>query len=199
MGSFLAWPISFLLLLRRDMNWHDRISRRAIWNHLSINGVNCSRSIPPILSLRGRETKGSGCHKPPSPLPLGKCWMLENWKRILSLSLTGALLWRLINDALPLDANMKRKGLQMSSKCCCCINGAEETRDHLFLHSEQAYGNFLVASLAKMTNSVLFSNYSFNGCMDGVKARKLVWLLWEWWLTAYGSSGKRDVLPSMRI
>lgn len=48
-------------------------------------------------------------------------------------------LWRLLHHALPTDLAVQQKGIQITSKCCCCIlNPSIENSNHLLLQSEAA-------------------------------------------------------------
>lgn len=47
--------------------------------------------------------------------------------------------WKLVQNRVATEANVKRKGISLASKCLCCNKGNEETVPHLFLHSQISY------------------------------------------------------------
>lgn len=45
-------------------------------------------------------------------------------------------MWRVFKNALCVDHNVQRKGIELASKCMCCYHLSLETLDHLLLHSD---------------------------------------------------------------
>lgn len=49
-----------------------------------------------------------------------------------------ALMWRLFRNALPIDDAIKKKGITLASRCCCCVQPTSEIIHHLFITSDMA-------------------------------------------------------------
>lgn len=96
-------------------------------------------------------------------------WVDMVWNSQLPFRLN-AFAWRVLNSALPVDQNIKAKGIFLVSKCICCRNGAEETLAHLLLHSDRAievWKDFAnIFGKPTIFNSLQHLLVSC-GCMDG--------------------------------
>lgn len=64
------------------------------------------------------------------------------WDRVVWNKFTpfriNCFMWRLFQNALPVDANIQTKGIALASRCVCCANPKLETMDHLFINSDIA-------------------------------------------------------------
>ncbi|KAL0418910.1 UNVERIFIED_CONTAM: hypothetical protein Sradi_1304500 [Sesamum radiatum] len=63
--------------------------------------------------------------------------LADVWHRFLRPTIS-VFLWRLFQDRIPMDAQMRQKGFSFPSKCQCCE--AEETVSHLFIESTAVQG-----------------------------------------------------------
>lgn len=76
-------------------------------------------------------------------------WTRVIWQQWLPQKIS-LFMWRLIQNGLPVDGNIKRVCVEMASKCLCC-GKCEETIAHLFFKGEWAqkiWGNWLVCLVA---------------------------------------------------
>lgn len=64
-------------------------------------------------------------------------WATMIWNRFTPYRVK-ALMWQVFHDALPVDINIQRKGINLASKCVCCHSPSQETLHHLLIHSELA-------------------------------------------------------------
>lgn len=63
------------------------------------------------------------------------------WARISSKWLPSKIsnhIWKIMHNCLPTDSNIKRSGIALCSKCCCCTNPQVEDPTHLFKSSNMA-------------------------------------------------------------
>lgn len=44
-------------------------------------------------------------------------------------------MWRVFQNALPVDSNFQCKGINLASKCVCLQSPSHETLEHLLIHS----------------------------------------------------------------
>ena len=54
------------------------------------------------------------------------------WSPALSPSMS-IFIWRLLANRVPMDAKLQWRSIHLASKCKCCKNSSEETREHLFI------------------------------------------------------------------
>ena len=54
------------------------------------------------------------------------------WSPALSPSMS-IFIWRLLANRVPMDAKLQWRNIHLASKCRCCKNSSEETREHLFI------------------------------------------------------------------
>lgn len=59
------------------------------------------------------------------------------WHHLIPLKWS-ILVWKAVNGKLPLDFNLQQIGIQLASKCECCVDSKVESIDHLFVQSETA-------------------------------------------------------------
>lgn len=102
-----------------------------------------------------------------------------------------AFMWRVFQNALPVDYNLQRKGIVLASKCVCCSSPAQETLQHLFVDSDLAttVRHYFAAKVHKqaMVHSL---QHLFTSWMNGISMRSqmgyttlgiLFYGLWEIW------------------
>ncbi|KAL3628678.1 hypothetical protein CASFOL_027724 [Castilleja foliolosa] len=80
-------------------------------------------------------------------------WYKDIWNRNLPHRI-GVFLWRVFQNALPVDSKLISVGIMGPFRCCCCKNGNLETLNHLFIHGEKAIEvwNFFKNLLQKQIN-----------------------------------------------
>lgn len=44
-------------------------------------------------------------------------------------------MWRIFQNALVVDSNMQRKGINLASRCVCCLSPSMEILEHLLIYS----------------------------------------------------------------
>ena len=59
------------------------------------------------------------------------------WSPVIPLHWS-IVVWRAIHGKLPLDTSIQKKGIQLASKCCCCVKSSIESTKHVFLSSRGA-------------------------------------------------------------
>ena len=88
------------------------------------------------------------------------------WDKVLPLKIS-FFEWRPLHDFLPLDDNLKRRGIVLSSQYVCCEKN-EELLNHLFLHGPVATQvwrhfvgqfSFLNLDLLQSTVSAMFTSW----------------------------------------
>ncbi|MQM13529.1 hypothetical protein Taro_046455 [Colocasia esculenta] len=75
------------------------------------------------------------------------------------------LLWRMIQNLLPVDETVKGKGVPLCSKCSCCSNHQEESLIHLFFSS-----NIATQVWADLSLLLQFKNSEISDVADGVSS-----------------------------
>ena len=112
------------------------------------------------------------------------------WKKIWSLKLPGKIkvfIWRLCHNSLPTRMNIKRKCIDLDTRCPMC-NRADEDGGHLFLKCKQVkpvWRSLLVEDI----RLALLDAHNAMAVLEHILAltaerRDLVLtLLWDWWTT----------------
>lgn len=102
-----------------------------------------------------------------------------------------AFIWRVVNNAISCDANIKVRGLPLVSKCACCDHSNEETISHLLLQSEcaiqvwkdfaQIFGKpFQYQSMTQLFN-VWMNGWSLRSQAGKCALQVMCYIVWEIW------------------
>ncbi|XP_027158364.1 uncharacterized protein LOC113759985 [Coffea eugenioides] len=168
----------------------DGWNRGRLLHWLPANLVDLIVDIP--FDLEGQDhilwaTSASGqftltsawelCRQRRTILPLAQ-WV---WNKGTPLKIS-LFAWRLLNNFLPLDSVMRRRGLPVVSRCSCCLQEAESV-PHLFVNgpiASEVWGHF--ASKFGILHST----------PDDIQ---LVWRMWATSLTRIPAHHIRCVLP----
>lgn len=99
-------------------------------------------------------------------------------------------IWKILHNCLPVDRNIQRLGIQISSKCSCCQAPQGESLNHLFIHSELAvhiWSYFQAKGITLAGNSVAtfittaVRNIKSNSAHGLLVLAVLGFSLWEIW------------------
>lgn len=117
--------------------------------HAEINKVSISQYLEDQLIYT--PTKNGRFSTPNFFLMTSFCgvkrrWSDWVWNAILPPNIS-AFLWKLVRHALPVDCQIRSKGIIVASRCRCCVNPSEESINHLFIQTDiakevwQRFGN----------------------------------------------------------
>lgn len=98
-------------------------------------------------------------------------WARYAWKDFTPAR-ANAFMWRIFQNALPVDSNIQRKGISLASICVCCSRPAFETLDHQFIHSDlaKAFGEHFAAIVHKQTDIHSIEHF-LSSCLHGFSSR----------------------------
>lgn len=115
-------------------------------------------------------------------------WNKEVWKASCSPKIQ-LFLWKVVQGALPLGENLKKRGLRENTRCCLC--GENETAIHLFVQCPFAANIWGLAPLLNNPNFGAFTGFA--NCLQTSKrftclpptglssANIFPWLCWAIW------------------
>ena len=135
----------------------------------------------------GVTLRESKLNRDAGPSAIAEC-QKDSWKHIWDLELPGKVkifLWRLAHNSLPTRMNIKRKGIELDTRCPVC-NRLDEDGGHIFLKCkfvkhvwqaldlEQTRMDLLACANAREVVSSV--------CLLPPKQRSLTAvMLWDWW------------------
>ncbi|KAL2248543.1 UNVERIFIED_CONTAM: putative ribonuclease H protein [Sesamum indicum] len=111
----------------------------------------------------------------------------EIWSPFVTPTMS-VFMWRLINDKLPVDEKLQKKGIQLASKCSCCNH--VESLQHVFIEGNgircvwEHFARKFNMNLPNTDNIVLLLNYWRISALGQNHIRMIVpmLILWFGWL-----------------
>ena len=112
------------------------------------------------------------------------------WSKYIS-SKWSIVVWRALRSKLPLDDALQKVGIQLVSKCVCCIQPKRESVSHVFVtneiarvvwrHFEGVFGIFSSGQLLQQKLSSWWIHKAKSPCIKEILSFVPVCICWEMW------------------